>query len=85
MGTCCSILKKTKSKIRRNNIYQEDVSIKNMITQKVNTAAVDPTFFDTKQEFHNDETSGYWLPKDEEEQKRLTAVQTYIVVYEHIC
>ncbi|ORE01241.1 S-adenosyl-L-methionine-dependent methyltransferase [Rhizopus microsporus var. microsporus] len=44
-----------------------------MITQKAITAAVDPTFFDTKQEFHNDETSGYWLPKDEEEQKRLTA------------
>ncbi|CAO3698405.1 unnamed protein product [Rhizopus microsporus] len=44
-----------------------------MITQNVNTAAVDPTFFDTKQEFHNDETSGYWLPKGEEEQKRLTA------------
>ncbi|CEJ03906.1 hypothetical protein RMCBS344292_17879 [Rhizopus microsporus] len=49
------------------------ISIKNMITQNVNIAAVDPTFFDTKQEFHNDETSGYWLPKGEEEQKRLTA------------
>lgn len=80
MGTCCSTFKKTKS-----NIYQEDISTKNMITQNVNIAAVDPTFFDTKQEFHNDETSGYWLPKGEEEQKRLTAVQRYVVVYEHIC
>ncbi|CAO3657906.1 unnamed protein product [Rhizopus microsporus] len=44
-----------------------------MITQNVNTATVDLTFFDTKQEFHNDKTSGYWLPKGEEEQKRLTA------------
>ncbi|KAG1169456.1 hypothetical protein G6F70_008336 [Rhizopus microsporus] len=51
-----------------------------MITQNVNTATVDLTFFDTKQEFHNDKTSGYWLPKGEEEQKRLTAVQRYAVV-----
>ncbi|CEG70944.1 hypothetical protein RMATCC62417_06755 [Rhizopus microsporus] len=58
----------------------EDISTKNMITRNVNTATTDPTFFDTKQEFHNDETSVYWLPKDEEEQKRLMAVQRYVVV-----
>lgn len=28
----------------------------------------------TEREFHNEETSTYWLPKDDEEQKRLTGV-----------
>lgn len=34
----------------------------------------DPTVLNTKREFHDDETSAYWLPKDDDEQMRLTAV-----------
>lgn len=32
------------------------------------------TVISSGREFHQDETSTYWLPKDEEEQLRLTGV-----------
>lgn len=32
------------------------------------------TSMDISREFHSEDKSTYWLPKDEEEQKRLTAV-----------
>ncbi|ORE11545.1 S-adenosyl-L-methionine-dependent methyltransferase [Rhizopus microsporus var. microsporus] len=34
--------------------------------------AVNQNIIGTEREFHNEETSTYWLPKDDEEQKRLT-------------
>ncbi|KAG0782211.1 hypothetical protein G6F62_006769 [Rhizopus arrhizus] len=50
-----------------------------MTQEKTTTVAVDTTMvmnhttINTKREFHSEETSSYWLPKDEEEQQRLTA------------
>ncbi|KAG1047860.1 hypothetical protein G6F43_009718 [Rhizopus delemar] len=39
----------------------------------VDTAVnVEYTAINTDREFHNEESSTYWLPKDDEEQKRLT-------------
>lgn len=51
-----------------------------MTQEKTTTVAVDTTMvmnhttINTKREFHSEETSSYWLPKDEEEQQRLTAI-----------
>ncbi|KAG1042410.1 hypothetical protein G6F43_011913 [Rhizopus delemar] len=36
------------------------------------TCVGDLTTININREFHNDETSAYWLPKDDEEQRRLT-------------
>lgn len=48
-----------------------------MVEYQDSTVVVETTTaFNTKREFHNDETSTYWLPKDDEEQMRLTGVQT---------
>ncbi|KAG1176646.1 hypothetical protein G6F70_003379 [Rhizopus microsporus] len=44
-----------------------------MVEYQDSTVVVETTTaFNTKREFHNDETSTYWLPKDDGEQKRLT-------------
>lgn len=50
--------------------YQDSTTVDEVITTGNLTTP------DTKREFHNDETSTYWLPKDDEEQMRLTGVQT---------
>lgn len=44
----------------------------------VDTAVnVEYTAINTDREFHNEESSTYWLPKDDEEQKRLTGVSSF--------
>ncbi|KAG0733752.1 hypothetical protein G6F57_007847 [Rhizopus arrhizus] len=53
-----------------------------LMQEKTTTVAVDTTMvmnhttINTKREFHSEETSSYWLPKDEEGQ-RLTAVSKH--------
>ncbi|KAG1448640.1 hypothetical protein G6F46_011186 [Rhizopus delemar] len=50
-----------------------------MTQEKTTTVTADTTLvmnhttINTNREFHSEETSSYWLPKDEEEQQRLTA------------
>lgn len=36
--------------------------------------AVNQNIVGAEREFHSEETSTYWLPKDDEEQKRLTGI-----------
>jgi hypothetical protein len=55
--------------------YQDSTTIDEAIT----TSSL--TVLDTKREFHNDEASAYWLPKDDEEQMRLTGVRSSSVIY----
>ncbi|KAG1220405.1 hypothetical protein G6F68_021206 [Rhizopus microsporus] len=44
----------------------------------VDTAVnVEYTAINTDRELHNEESSTYWLPKDDEEQKRLTGVSCF--------
>jgi hypothetical protein len=44
----------------------------------VDTAVnVEYTAINTDREFHSEESSTYWLPKDDEEQKRLTGVSGF--------
>ncbi|EIE79695.1 hypothetical protein RO3G_04400 [Rhizopus delemar RA 99-880] len=41
------------------------------------TLVMNHTTINTNREFHNEETSSYWLPKDEEEQQKLTAISKH--------
>lgn len=46
------------------------------------TLVVDYTTINKEREFHNEETSIYWLPKDEEEQQRLIGVSRHFTIFQ---
>lgn len=82
MGHCVSISQsaKTKPKTSKYSTGPRKMS-KTMISKKQMTSTADSTCvgdlttININREFHNDETSAYWLPKDDEEQRRLTGVK----------
>lgn len=79
MGNRLSVSRKTKKIRSANTTDQIGISSKMVnIHQEatiINTAtSVNPTTLDLKREFHNEKSSTYWLPKDDEEQIRLTGV-----------
>lgn len=47
------------------------------------TLVMDYTTINREREFHNEETCTYWLPKDEEEQQRLTGVNDCYIVWQN--
>jgi hypothetical protein len=84
MGSCFSTSQKTKSvPSKHSTIGQKDTFSKKMAANQDNTSIVidNTTAIDTKREFHNEESSTYWLPKDDEEQMRLTGVKADTVVH----
>lgn len=54
-------------------IIKKEQDIMNDITYLPESSA-NPTTLHSKRDFHTEETSTYWLPKDDEEQHRLTGV-----------
>ncbi|KAG1043129.1 hypothetical protein G6F43_011733 [Rhizopus delemar] len=69
MGNCMPLMHTAHTK------YTTHVGSKSMASAQEITTAVDPTnhtTINTNREFHNEESATYWLPKDEDEQKRLT-------------
>lgn len=74
MGSCLSILYKTKS-INRRKIKDRNILSNTMAGHQDQTlVANNLTNLNTKREFHNKKQTTYWLPKDDEEQRRLTGV-----------
>ncbi|CEG65581.1 hypothetical protein RMATCC62417_02337 [Rhizopus microsporus] len=72
MGSCLSILHKTKS-INRRKTKDRDILSNTMVGhQDQILAANNLTNLNTKREFHDEKQTTYWLPKDDEEQRRLT-------------
>lgn len=81
MGGYFSILKRNIDINNKRRIDQQKFWNKAMITTFQEDAytdssrtAVNQGIIGTEREFRNEETSTYWLPKDDEEQKRLTGV-----------
>ncbi|RCH87832.1 hypothetical protein CU097_003627 [Rhizopus azygosporus] len=78
MGNRFSALRKTKRIRSVNTTGQDDISSKTMNTYQEGalvtetTTAANPMALGLSREFHNEESSTYWLPKDDEEQMRLT-------------
>lgn len=60
------------TKIRNNTYFSNKTHLTDMSETKVDDSK--KTDIPTKREFHQVETSTYWLPKDEDEQLRLTGV-----------
>lgn len=81
MGNCTSILQKAEN-VNNRDIQAQGTFSKTMVEYQDSTVVVEAkatnnaTAFNTKRKFHNDESSTYWLPMDDDEQKRLTGVQT---------
>lgn len=74
MGNCMPLMHTAHTK------YTTHVGSKSMASAQEITTAVDPTnhtTINTNREFHNEESATYWLPKDEDEQKRLTGVNEH--------
>ncbi|CEI88609.1 hypothetical protein RMCBS344292_02992 [Rhizopus microsporus] len=71
MGNCFPVAHRAQPISDRNIISQEDTFYNTMTAYKENTTIVNSTA-NTDREFHKEESSTYWLPKDEEEQMRLT-------------
>ncbi|KAG1226582.1 hypothetical protein G6F67_008918 [Rhizopus microsporus] len=71
MGNCFPVAHRAQPIGDRNIISQEDTFCNTMTAYKENTTIVNSTA-NTNREFHKEESSTYWLPKDEEEQMRLT-------------
>ncbi|CEG66993.1 hypothetical protein RMATCC62417_03479 [Rhizopus microsporus] len=68
MGNCfISFLGLKKRNNQRSNYQNTMASIQKVISETEHTS------MDISREFHSEDKSTYWLPKDEEEQKRLTA------------
>jgi hypothetical protein len=74
MGSCLSILQKTKSTNRRKTKDRNILSNTMAGYQDKTLAANNLTNLNTKREFHDEKQTTYWLPKDDEEQRRLTGV-----------
>lgn len=67
------------SKLITKPISQETLIIKKeqdfmSDTTYLPESSANPTTLHSKRDFHTEETSTYWLPKDDEEQHRLTGV-----------
>ncbi|CEG75223.1 hypothetical protein RMATCC62417_10302 [Rhizopus microsporus] len=76
MGGYFSTLKRKNSINNKHPIDQQAFWDKAMITtfqEDIDSSrtTVNQNVIGTEREFHNEETSTYWLPKDDEEQKRL--------------
>ncbi|CEG65579.1 hypothetical protein RMATCC62417_02335 [Rhizopus microsporus] len=72
MGNHTSTLRKAKD-VNNRDIQAQDTFRKIMVEYQDSAAVAEITAtLNTKREFHNDETSTYWLPKDDKEQMRLT-------------
>ncbi|PHZ11524.1 S-adenosyl-L-methionine-dependent methyltransferase, partial [Rhizopus microsporus ATCC 52813] len=71
MGNCFPVAYRAQPISDRNITSQEDTFCNTMTAYKETTTVVNP-MANTKREFHSDKGSTYWLPKDEEEQMRLT-------------
>lgn len=80
MGNRFSASRMTKRVRRVYTTNQDDISSEAMNTHQEGAPVTDtitatnPTALGLSREFHNEESSTYWLPKDEEEQMRLTGV-----------
>ncbi|KAG1049410.1 hypothetical protein G6F43_008264 [Rhizopus delemar] len=71
MGNCIAALKRLKTKLAIDVDYKSMDSIQDSASTVDEVSAIDYTTINTNREFHNEEASTYWLPKDEEEQRRL--------------
>lgn len=71
----------SKQDSKRMAIIQEGTTA----TTADTTLVVDYTTINREREFHNEETCTYWLPKDEEEQQRLTGVNDCYIVWQNKC
>ena len=80
MGNCFPVAHRAQPISDRNIISQEDTFCNTMTAYKENTTIVNSTT-NTNREFHKEESSTYWLPKDEEEQMRLTGVRVYTLMH----
>ena len=77
MGNCMPLMHTAHAK------HTTHVGSESMASTQEVTTAVDPinhTTINTNREFHNEESATYWLPKDEDEQKRLTGVSEHYVI-----
>lgn len=78
MGNCLSVVNSTKIKfVTSMDSTKIEHDSKNLASTQPETTIVQSinyTTINTNREFHNEEKSTYWLPKDEDEQKRLTGV-----------
>lgn len=82
MGGYFSTLKRSISINNKHLIDQQAFWDKAIITtfqedMGSSRTAVNHNVIGTEREFHNEETSTYWLPKDDEEQKRLAGVYKF--------
>lgn len=68
----------SKQDSKRMAIIQEGTTA----TTADTTLVVDYTTINREREFHNEETCTYWLPKDEEEQKRLIGVSKHCTIFQ---
>ncbi|KAI9279882.1 S-adenosyl-L-methionine-dependent methyltransferase [Sporodiniella umbellata] len=73
MGNCVSFIKSSghESLIESENITEFTSMETDTLTTELHTA-INPESLATKREFHSEETSTYWLPKDKDEHERLT-------------
>lgn len=69
MGNCFTSFLELKKRNNQRSDYQNTMAS----IQKV-TSETEYISMDISREFHSEDKSTYWLPKDEEEQKRLIAV-----------
>lgn len=89
MGSRFSASQRTKRVQSEHNTIDKKNFCKTMDTHEESTTIVNPATTvnsmttNIKREYHNDKTSTYWLPKDDEEQMRLTGVKTsaFAVMY----
>lgn len=77
MGNCIAALKRLKTKLAIDVDYKSMDSIQDSASTVDEVSAIDYTTINTNREFHNEEASTYWLPKDEEEQRRLAGVSNH--------
>jgi hypothetical protein len=83
MGSCFPVAHRAQPISDRNIISQEDTFCNTMTAYKETTTVVNSTA-NRNREFHKEEASTYWLPKDEEEQMRLTGVRVYTLMHRYI-
>lgn len=85
MGNCMTIMHSAKTKSMTSTSSAEQAyNERRMPSAEELSTTLNPSVgpnqitVDIRREFHNEETSTYWLPKDEDEQKRLTGVSLEI-------
>lgn len=90
MGNCVpksytfetKFLKKLRDTESRKAMVSTDstVNAESMMPTMHSFEKINYSTINANREFHNEESSTYWLPKDEHEQKRLTGVNIYMHV-----